>query len=857
MELSRRNFLKIGAATGAAAIATPSLLTAMELEEGGADVSVGANWGKGRKREAIPTTCLQCNIEDGLLAYVEDGRLVKIEGNPKHPGTNGKICARGQAGINTVYSPDRLLYPLKRVGARGEGRWKRISWDDALDEIAGKIKEAISRDPNEVMFHYGRDRTHGYTGRFMAAIGSGTMGNHTSVCESSKKEGMERTWGPDIETPDFANTKYILNFGGNIYEAAYFHNPYVQKIVEGRVKNKAKLVMFDVRLSNTAGKADEWFPVFPGTDGIIALAMANVIMSEGLADTQFINEWTNVTADQLAKHLRQYTPELAEKESGVPAADIRRIAIEFAKAAPRCTTYTYRGPCMHLNGSYNEKCTMILNIIVGNIDKEGGYCLPRGMGWSNPEPSPPKPKNKSALKYPPEYPLANHHVSHHIGHGILEGRQKISVYMMYYYDPVYCNPDAGSWEALLKDTKKMPFIVAIDGFINESSDLADIVLPDSSYMQRHDPESMPSSLLPWVGARVPVIKNLGEQREVRDMLRDLARRIGPDVAKYMKETPEEYLAYNMSSVPGLKEKGGLDFIRKHGVYPVYDKNDKPEFETFKRKLDITAHGEFVCPTEGCGTPLTESEEYRGVVLYCPKCKKIEGTKIGGAGYTGFGTPSKRIHIYVEKWEEYGFEPMPHYWPNPDHQKMGQDDLIMTTFKVNVHTQSRTSSCKWLSEIHHSNPMWINPKTAAERGIKDGGLVRVTSKIGHLVTKAHLTEGIHPKVVAISTSAGHTKFGPVAQAKKNMAVPHGNADPDVNKNMWWEDTGVHPNKIIPISTDPIGGGQAWMDTVVKVEKARPGDKYQDVKADLTAAKAAYKETLGYATKKRGSGGGGGH
>jgi anaerobic selenocysteine-containing dehydrogenase len=316
----------------------------------------------------------------------------------------------------------------------------------------------------------------------------------------------------------------------------------------------------------------------------------------------------------------------------------------------------------------------------------------------------------------------------------------------------------------------------------------------------------------------------------------------------------------MDTVAGLKEKGGLDFIREHGVYPVYGLNDKPDFETYKKELTIDKDGGFLCPDAKCNTHLTESEAYNGIVLNCPNCKKVVGTKIGDKAYTGFSTPSKRIHINVEEWEKYGFEPMPYYWPIAEHEGIRagtNDNLIMTTFKINVHVQSRTSACKWLSEIHHSNPMWINPKTAAERGIKDGELVRVTSKIGYLVTKAHVTEGIHPKVVAISTSSGHLQYGPVSRAKKNMAVPFGQADADVTKNLWWEDTGVHPNMIIPVSTDPIGGSQAWMDTVVIVEKAKTGDKYGDIHYDLNAARESYHATLKYATKKQAHGGEGGH
>ncbi|MEW6007458.1 MAG: molybdopterin-dependent oxidoreductase, partial [bacterium] len=639
-----------------------------------------------------------------------------------------------------------------------------------------------------------------------------------SIGESSKHEGLERAWGPGIETPDFENTKYILNFGSNIFEAAF---SYSQRIVDGRVKNHAKLVTFDVRLSNTAGRSDEWFPVFPGTDGIVALAMANVIFQNGLADKEFINQWTNYPADRLEEYLKQYTPEYAENESGVKAEDIRRIAIEFAKCAPRCTTYSYRGPSMHLNGSYNEKCIFLLNVIVGNIDKEGGFCLPRGFDkGKNPKPEPEKPKHKSILANPPEYPLAHHHVSHHIAQGILEGRQKISVYLLYYYNPLYCNPDSATWEALFKDSEKIPFLVAIDAFISESSALADLILPDATYLERHDPEGKPSSLLPWVGIRQPVVRPLGEAREVREILQELAHKIDPDGSLGIKQyfeygTTEDFMRKRMDTIPGLKEAGGYDFLKKHGLFPLYDKDAKPGFETYKEK--------------GFSSSDDKAED-------------------------------KKIHLYVHKWEEYGFKPLPYYWPIPEHREIignRSDKLILTTFKVNVHTQSRTSACKWLSEIQHANPMWINPKTAERLGINDGELVRITSKIGYLVTRAQITEGIHPKVVAISTSSGHWQYGSVSQAKKNKKNEFGIPDADVRKNLWWDDCGVHFNKIVPISTDPIGGGFAWFDTVVSVEKAKPEDKYGDCKVFLEKAKEAYHHTLSYTTKVVIKEEGGGH
>jgi len=455
MRLDRRQFIKFGLAAGTALALEDQLgllARAMELETAGRSVSRLT----GKERMAVPYTCLVCNIEDGGLAFIEDGRVVKLEGNPRHPSTRGRLCAKVNSGLNDIYDPDRILYPLKRVGARGSGQWKRVSWDEALTEVAFKIRAVIERadqgkgSRNEIVFHWGRNRTGNFCNRFMHSLGSNAILNHTSICESSKKAGMEVTWGPDIETPDFENTKYILNFGSNIFEAAYFMNPYAQRLIDGIVSNRAKLVTFDVRLSNTAAKSHEWFPVFPGTDGIVALAMANVIMQEGLYDRDFIKDWTNVLPEDLAEYLKQFTPEMAERYSGVPAKDIRRIAIEFGSVRP-ATTYTYRGPSMHLYGSYNERCTMLLSIITGNIEAKGGYCLPRGMGWPQPKPVPPPGKEPSILANPPEYPLAHHKVSHHVPFMIKEGRAKVSVYFSYYVNPAYTFPSSAFWRALYLD----------------------------------------------------------------------------------------------------------------------------------------------------------------------------------------------------------------------------------------------------------------------------------------------------------------------------------------------------------------------------------------------------------------------
>jgi thiosulfate reductase/polysulfide reductase chain A len=516
-KVTRRTFLKVSATTGAAAAAAPRLLNAMENELGGKDFGPVT----GAERKAIPINCHVCNIQDGAIAYVENDRVVKLEGNPEHVSTRGRLCAKGNAGMWYSYDPDRILYPLKRVGARGEGKWKRITWDEALTELAAKLDAALKEDPNTIMLKYGRNRSGGVIDRFMNTLGSATVVNHTSVCESSKKIGMEPTWGPDIETPDFANAKYVLNFGSNILEAAYFHNPLSQRVTEGRVDNHSKIVTFDVRLSNTAGFSDEWVPVHPGTDGAVALAMGHVILRDDLQDSEFIETWTNVTVKELRENYKTYTPEWASKISGVPAETIERIATEFATTKP-ATLFTYRGPAKHLYGSYNERSCMMLPIMTGNIEKKGGYCLPRGMGWPQPSPEPGKPKKDSYLSHPTEYPLAGHKVSHLVPFWIADGKQKINVYITYQDNPVYTNPGAMAvWGKLFKDEKLIPYLVSMSPFMGEETALVDLILPDCPYLERWEPESMPNSLWPWLGIRQPVHKSLGESRENRIMMRDI------------------------------------------------------------------------------------------------------------------------------------------------------------------------------------------------------------------------------------------------------------------------------------------------------------------------------------------------
>lgn len=784
MKFTRRRFLKLGGAATAASLGLNTILRpssdAMELIMGGAEVSRTT----GKYLNPIPSTCLNCYARCGNYGFVAYGRLIKIGPNPKHPNSRGRMCAKGQAGLNLVYDPDRILYPMKRVGPRGDGKWKRISWEDAYNEIADRMKTVrAGGHPEEFVFQSDRDiTTRDLTRRFVHAFGSPNAFVNHPLGGPNKQAAQQLTWGADYEIPDVTNTEYMLIFGSNPFEAHYMRTSFVQRMVEGRslrrltadlLRPKAKMVTFDVRISQTSGRSDEWHPIIPGTDGLVALAMCHVIMEAGLANTEFIRRWTNMAPEEIKRHLDAYTPEVAEKISGVPAQDIRRIAQEFATAKP-ATTISTGGVTKHRNGVYSERCVALLNIITGNIDVRGGYCLPKQYDFTDPAPVPPVPSRKNTLGGSAHYPLASTELHHLALPMIKDGLQRVKVYMTYQHNPAYSHPEGLQIEQILKDEDLIPYYVCIDSFMTESAALADLILPAATFVERLELEAPPAfEMVPFISIRQPMIPPLGESVPITDILIELARRVGGGMEGYFNFTTEEYLRKRISGIAPLVRAGGLEYLKKEGVF--YDQEMEPQYEIYRKK--------------------------------------------------GFHTPSGKIEVYSKRMEEHGFNPLPVYAPIPTHQTIKKGELYMVIHQWMAHTHDRTANCMWLSEIIHDNPLYINNATAEQMGLKNYDRVRVISKIGEMETHVRLVEGIHPRVVAVGDSCGHWGFGRIAQARAFTSQ-----DPNT-RLLWWEarekgwfseeergkGNGSHPKPIIPNRSDPIGGGQCWMDTKVRLKK----------------------------------------
>lgn len=829
---TRRDFLKMGAIGGGALVARPWSLFAdepalagkLELSSGWRDFSPAT----GKERQAIPTACWQCVTRDAMIGFVEDGRVVKLEGHPDLPRTNGKLCVRGLAGINQVYNPDRLLYPMKRVGARGEGKWERISWDQALDlvvnggEIAGRQVKGIKTlldagAPEKFMFHYGRMKASSskiIKDYFLAALGTKTVAGHTSICESSKWTAQELTWGKHYDNWDLDNTKYVLNFGSNVLEAHTNHIPMSQRLIEAMARG-VKVVTFDVRLSNTAAKSTEWVPIRPGTDLAVVLAMAKTLLDNGIHDTAFLYNYTNVTVAELKTHLASYTPEWAEGISGVPAETIRRIALEYGRTRPS-VCISYRGAVMHYNGVMAERAILMMEAIAGNIDVPGGRCRATGAKWKNTFPEPKtEGKKLKILDGVDKCAYPTHHVSHQTYKAIAEGSHgRPEIYMWYCHNPVYVNGECQANINVMKDEEKMPFLIACDVAISESSALADLLLPDATYLERWDWEDMVSANnIPEYYIRQPLVKPLGEARDFKDVCCEIAKRLGISLGF---NSAEEFVKDACENTPGVKEAGGFEYMKKRGVW--HDKNAKPAYRQHEKEVDVTgatldeATGVYYKKAEGDKDYSSLDDKHAAKQYVAQDCGDGKARK-------GFPPDDHRwktglFEIRSEALAKKGFPALPSWMPIPEHQKMGADQLILTTFKVINQTQSRTQNCKWLTEIYHDNPAWINPASAKKLGISDGARIKVKSEIGEIETKARVTEAVVPGVIAISNHCGHWEHGLYASGKESF----GHVCETDCKQKWWKEKGVHPNWIIPNKGDPIGGGMRWMDTVVTVTAA---------------------------------------
>ena len=772
---------------------------------------------KGKRYMLVPTTCFNCESACGLLAYVDRDTLQvrKFEGNPEHPGSRGRNCAKGPATLNQITDPDRILHPLKRAGGRGEGKWERVSWDDALDDIAGRIRRALKEDRhNEVMYHVGRPGEDGYTERMLASWGVDGHNSHTNVCSSGARAGYHWWMGMDRPSPDHANARVIVLVSSHL-ETGHYFNPHAQRIMEGR-KNGAKLIVLDTRLSNTATHADHWLSPWPGSEAAIFLAVAHWMIREGRYDRDFVRRWWNwpdflaargeadAPFERFEEVLRvmyaEYTFEYAASESGVDADELRAVAEVIGAAGTRLATHNWRSASAgNLGGWQVSRTLTLLGALLGALATEGGT-FPNA--WNKFVPRPPRlPKRHPArwneVQWPREYPLALNEMSFLMPHLMREQDATLDVYFTRVHNPVWTNPDGFSWIEMLSDERRIGLHVALTPTWNETAYFADYVLPMGHSSERHDLVSYEQYDGQWLGFRQPVLRaardrlgerigdtrdaNPGEVWEENEFWIELTWRIDPDGSLGIREffesvenpgekmTVDEYYGWIFANtVPGLPEVaareglGPLEYMRRYGAFEVASKVGKvfeqrvPDDELKDVRVDArdlvyTAAPVPASPQAQGGTALEPDEDGRRRV----------GVRVDGEVLRGWPTPSGKLEFWSNTLAEWGWPELaaPTYIQShvhPARLEPGRMPLI-STFRVPVQIHTRSANSKWLDEIAHTNPLWIHPTDASRLGIDGtGSLVRVTTDLGYFVVKAWITEGIRPGVVACSHHMGRWK-----------------------------------------------------------------------------------------------------
>ncbi|MBI1996615.1 MAG: molybdopterin-dependent oxidoreductase [Deltaproteobacteria bacterium] len=869
-----------------------------------------AQWPKKVEKHCriIPTICFNCEAACGLLGFVEKdtNRIRRFEGNPEHPGSRGRNCAKGPATLNQVTDPERIRYPLRRAGKRGEGKWQRVSWDEVLDDIAARVRQALQEDRrNEIMYHVGRPGHELlYHQRVFHAWGIDGHNSHTNVCSAGARAGYAFWSGIDRPSPDHANARFILLLSSHL-ETGHYFNPHAQRIIEAK-NSGTRICVIDTRLSNTASKSDYWISSWPGSEAAIVLAMCNVLLQEDLFDREFVRRWVNweeylreefpdepQTFHSFVSILKQtyarYTPEFAAKEAGVDSQVIVGVAHEIAKAGSAFSSHVWRNTAAgNLGGWQVARALQFLSVLAGAVGTPGGTA-PNATNKYIPAPPlmPPPAKVWNEMLIPKEYPLAFFEMSFLLPHFIKEGRGKLAMYFTRVYNPVWTNPDGMSWIEMLSDESKVERHACLTPTWSETAWFADYVLPMGHASERHDLMSQETQAARWIGFRQPILRvalekqgkkfnttyeaheaaGIGQVWEEDEFWIELSWRVDPDgslgVRKYFespyepgkKMTVDDYYRWIFeNSVPGLPAAAAkqgltpLEYMRKVGAFLIED-NVYRVHETAIKTSDLA---------ESITDPTTNVISKNGAVL---------GVEVDGKACAGFPTPSRKLEFFSKtlkdwKWAEYS---IPGYIKSHVHQDNidvnAGEMLLLPTFRLPTLIHTRSGNSKWLYEISHRNPLWINSKDAEHLEVKTGDLLKVHTEIGYFVDKVWVTEGIKPGVIACSHHLGRWRLAEeqggerwstalvdlkqLGDGKWMMRQIHGikpfkSDDPDSSR-IFWQDGGVHQNLTFPVQPDWISGQHCWHQKV-RVTKPGPDDKYGDVFVDTNKSHEVYKRWL---------------
>lgn len=650
------------------------------------------------EQRVVRSNCGMCHGGCGILVHLDEGNITKVEGDPECPVNEGAMCPQGLAVTQFVYHPGRLKYPLRRVGKRGEGKWERISWDKALDMIAARVGEIRSKDgPLSVAGGCGTGRpVHPSVRRFLSVLGSPNRIGYPHNCSSPMEAVGAITYG-NLLRPDFENSRCIVAWGCNLTRSRTARGG---RLLIEAWKKGAKLISIDPDFSPIAARSEVWLQLRPGTDGALALAWLNVIISESLYARDFVEKWT-FGFDKLADHVKPFTPEWAEAITWVPAAKIRQAARIYATLHP-ASLYAGVAPEFGINVTNTMRCIHLLPALTGNVDIPGGNTfLEIPVNPSEFSPANLLPREvweKAAGGYPLLLEKGARPIAGHAGwRAILtEKPYPIKALLVHGLNPLVDHENVKMvYEALMK----VEFLSVMDHFMTPTAELADIVLPACTFLEKDNIHFVFSMGLPpaAVCAAPKVIEPLGESKDDAEVFIELSKRLELD--------------YGASSVVGL-----LDTVLK------------PKGLNFAQLVD------------------------KRWLLSAPIAEKYQKGLLRPDKTAGFDTPSGMIELYSNILEGLGLSPLPIY-KEPTESPVSTPELA-STYPLVLSTSGRSPAffhsqyrqVPWLRELHRDPLVRLNPETAKRFGIKDGDWIYIESPRGRCKQKAALTVGVDPRVV---------------------------------------------------------------------------------------------------------------
>jgi anaerobic selenocysteine-containing dehydrogenase len=661
------------------------------------------------------TLCQQCSAGCGISVRVMPGESVrvienqskrlqvlqakKIEGNSQHPLNQGKTCARGQAGLQVLYNPDRIQNPLKLTGRRGSGEYQTISWEEAMQLLTGQLRALqASGVPEKLVFLTGerpRGSTRTLLERFTSAFGTQYLIYSEVIPREALRQSYRSCTGfRTLPIADIEQSQYLISFGADLFGT--FLSPVRYNLAYGRFRQgrpglRGKFVMAEPRLSMTAASADEWLPIKPGTEGLLALALAHVIVKESIYDAQFVTGFCTGFSEYL-ELLENYAPAAIASRIGIPEETIFRVAREFAKRRPSLAIGDSSDPL-------SMAALHALNALVGSYGKPGGMLMDSLPPEASLLPLAAKSQPveaRSSFQFESFFDLL----------GAAE------VLLLHEVNPLYSNAASSSLKTSLE---KVPFIASFSSFLDETTEMADLVLPSHTYLERwNDDVPEPGIGFPVRTLAQPVVKPCLNTRNPPDVLLEISRNLGGKLSEALPwKSFEELIQESFRPLQQLKRGSVVE----------------EKFEAFWDKVKVAG---------GWWDSQAPSS-------------------------LAFQTPSKKFQLPKDASQ------LSRTTPNAETNK--DFPLLLHLYPSVALSDGRGANQPWLQEMPDpmTTIMWgswveLNPKTAAQLGILEGDEITVETSKGELQLPAYLYPGLRPEVVAIPLGQGHSRYGRYAAGR---------------------------------------------------------------------------------------------